>query len=726
LVQQPRDPLIDSLAIVLALHQQNVSATALTESMTLPAELSAAEFTSLAEAHRCAVTLRERALNQISDLVLPVILILKEKQSAVVSRRISSTHYGVYLPDTGMQEHSVSIDDLNTQYSGQCFLIRPPQAEDIREQSSPHPNRRASDGHWFWSTFWNYRGYYVETAVAAVLINVLALAGTFFTMNVYDRVVPNQALTTLWTLAAGVCIAMVFEFLAKNLRAWLLDNAGKKADLVLGSALFRQTLQIRLVHRAGSPGAFANNLREFESVRDFATSATLAGLTDLPFMILFVFVIGMIGGQLFWIPLLAIPLILAATLLVQWPMANLIRDNLRESSAKHGLLIEAVEGTETIKAVRAEAWLQSQYEVSSTLTAQSGMKSRVYSNLLLHFNAVVQSFVTVAMVVWGVYLIGEGKLTQGALIGAVMLAGRALAPLSQVTALGVRFQQARSSLKNLNRIMTLPTDREKGKNYLDKTSIRGQIDAKGVSFSYTKDAPLVLESLDVNIGAGQKIAVLGRIGSGKSTMLKVLSGLYQPTKGQVLVDDLDVQQIEPSAVRRQIQYVPQDARLFHGSLKQNLIVANPYVNEEFVFAVCESLGIHQFASKHPRGYDMLINERGEGLSGGQRQAVALARALIARPSVLLLDEPTSAMDVQTEQMALMALGKFAAKATVVMVTHKLQLVQFMQRVIVIDSGKRVADGPKDQVMKALSEGKVERAQPTSGVTVTKADEVATV
>jgi ATP-binding cassette, subfamily C, bacterial LapB len=726
LVQITVDPLIEALSIVLALHQHKISATALAEAISLPLALNEEEFIRLAEANMCSAVLRERTLEKIPDLVLPAILILKEKQVAVASRRISATLYGVYLPETGMQEHEVSIENLRAQYSGQCFFVRPPQAQDIRDHHDPHALRRAGDGHWFWKIFWNYRGYYFETAIAAILINVLALAGTFFTMNVYDRVVPNQALITLWTLAAGVCIAMLFEFLARNLRAWLLDNAGKKADLVLSSVLFRQTLQIRLSHRAGSPGAFANNLREFESVRDFATSATLAGLTDLPFMVLFVFVIGMIGGQLFWIPLLAIPIILIATLFVQWPMSKLIRDNLQESSAKHGLLIEAVEGTETIKAVRAEAWLQSQYEVSSTLSAQSGMKSRMYSNLLLHFNSFIQSGVTVGLIVWGVYLIGDGKLTQGGLIGAVMLASRALAPLHQVTSLGVRFQQARSSLKNLDRIMSLPIDREVGRSYLDKSVINGDIEAKGLSFSYAPDSPFVVESFDVAIGRGQKVAILGRIGSGKSTLLKVLSGLYQPSKGQVLIDSLDIQQIEPSAVRRQIQYVPQDSRLFHGSLKKNLIVANPYVREEFVIAVCQALGVHQFAAKHPRGYDMVINERGEGLSGGQRQAVALARALIARPTVLLLDEPTSAMDVQTEQMALQALDKFAGAATVLMVTHKLQLVQFMQRAIVIDSGKKVADGPKDQILSALSEGKVQRANLKTSQSVSAKPEVAIV
>jgi ATP-binding cassette, subfamily C, bacterial LapB len=715
--QAHHDPLIEALAMVLNLHQVPVSANALAESIALPNKLTADVFIRLAEANDCAATLRDRALEKIPELVVPVILLLNDDRVAVMTKRLSPSQYVIRLTETGEQDHVVMLDDLKAQYTGQCFFIRPPLAEDVRANTSPTPGRRASDGHWFWSTFWNYRGYYFETAIAAILINVLALAGTFFTMNVYDRVVPNQALVTLWTLAVGVCIALGFEFLARNLRAWLLDNAGKKADLVLGSVLFRQSLQIRLSHRAGSPGAFANNLREFESVRDFATSATLAGLTDLPFMILFIAIIGMIGGPLFWVPLICVPIILSVTILMQWPMSSLIRDNLKESSVKHGLLIEAVEGTETIKAVRAESWLQSQYEISSTLTAQTSMKSRMYSNLVLHFSAIVQSLATVVMIVWGVYIIGEGKLTQGALIGAVMLASRALAPLNQVTALGVRFQQAKSALQNLNRIMSLPVDREQGRNYLEKAVIKGEMAARKLMFSYAKDTPLVIDQIDVNMHAGEKIAILGRIGSGKSTLLKLLSGLYQPTSGQVLVDGIDIEQIEPSSVRRQVQYVPQEARLFHGTLRQNLMIANPNAPESFMLDVCQALGIHQFASLHPRGYDMLINERGEGLSGGQRQSVAFARALIARPKVILLDEPTSAMDGQSEQQALEALARFAPQATAVLVTHKLQLVQFMQRVIVIDAGKRVADGPRDAVMNAIKDGRISKA-PTRTQTST--------
>jgi ATP-binding cassette, subfamily C, bacterial LapB len=724
------DPLVEALSLVLKLHQRDISVPALSAAIPLPPRVSPALFVRLAEANDCMAVLKERSLDRIPELVLPVILLLKDQQVCVLVRKVAEGNdgYVICLAESGVLEQPIGRAKLESLYTGECFFVRPPLAEDARSGATGNSESTANEGasetrlaaqrgHWFWSTLWRYRGYYTETAVAAVLINVLALASTFFTMNVYDRVVPNQAFVTLWTLAIGVGVAMGFEFLARNLRAWLLDNAGKKADLILGAALFRQTLQMRLEHRASSPGAFANNLREFESLRDFATSATLAGLSDLPFLILFIWVIGLIAGPLFWVPVLCIPLILCITLLVQIPLARLISENQREASIKHGVLIEAIEATETIKATRAENWLQSQYEMSSALTASTGMKSRLLSNLVMHFCATVQAAAAIVMVVWGVYLIADGKLTMGALIGAVMLCSRALAPLGQVTALGVRYQQARSALKNLNRIMALPTDREAGRSYLDKRSFAGALQCKAIAFSYGKELPNVLSGFDLAVRPGERVAILGRIGSGKSTLLKVISGLYLPAQGQVLVDGLDIGQIEPSAVRQHIAYVPQEPRLFHGSLRQNLLVGNPGASEDWMLMVCEKLGIHRFASQHPRGYDMLINERGEGLSGGQRQAVALARALIAKPSVLLLDEPTSAMDQGTEQATMQALAMLAPKKTILLVTHRLQLVEHMERVVVIDNGSRVADGPREQVMRALTEGKVSAAtQATAPVT----------
>jgi ATP-binding cassette, subfamily C, bacterial LapB len=721
------DPLVKALVLTFKLHGIDVSEEAFMQGIPPSGKdgrFVANDLIRAADAQDALVTLKERGLAQISELLLPVILVLKDGHATVLKRKLDDGRYALCFSDTSVEEVIFDAEKLIANYSGYCLFVRPPRgnaAGGREHQSAGQADRRGTDGtsstlsdqldhkqsgHWFWATIWRFRGYYVEVAVATVLINVLALAGTFFTMNVYDRVVPNLAFVTLWTLAIGVSIAMVFEFIARNLRAWLLDNAGKKADLLLGSALFRQTLQIRLEYRSASPGAYANNLKEFESLRDFVTSVTLATLADLPFLILFIAVIGMIAGPVMWVPILAVPIILCATILVQIPLAKLVNENLRESSMKHGALVEAVEGIETIKALRAESWLQRQYEVSSALTARSSMKTRLLSNLVVHFCMSLQLFATVAAVVVGVYLISEGKLTMGALIGAVMLIGRALAPVSQITALGIRFQQARSALKNLNRIMAQPTDREKGKSYLHKAQFLGELKAQGLSYKYGTDGPTVVKDVDLHIRAGERTVILGRIGSGKSTLLKVLSGLYKPVAGQVYLDQLDIAQIEPNVVRHHLAFVGQEARLLHGTLRQNLMVANPQASDEWMLRVAEAVGVADIARAHPRGYDMLINERGEGISGGQRQAVAIARALISRPSVILLDEPTSAMDQVSEQRALNAILELSPGKTVLMVTHKMTILNFAQRLIVLDGGQKVADGPRQAVIDALNAGQV--------------------
>ncbi len=718
------DPLIHALVLTLKLHGLDISMEGLTQGIPPSGKdgrFVVNDLIRAADANGALVILKERKLTQITEIVLPAILILKSGDAVVYRRRLGDGRYILSSTETGVEEITVTEAQLNTFYSGFCLFVRPPREDSSSRREGAAPQNAAGSatgdgagqafddsrkGHWFWSTVWRYRGYYVEVAFATVLINVLALAGTFFTMNVYDRVVPNLAFVTLWTLATGVAIAMAFEFLARNIRAWLLDNAGKKADLLLGSALFRQTLQIRLEHRSASPGAYANNLKEFESLRDFVTSATLAAMADLPFLFLFIFVIGMIAGPIMWVAVCAVPLILFANILIQIPLAKLVNENMKESSIKHGVLIEAVEGVETIKALRAEAWLQRQYEVSSALTARSAMRSRLLSNIVIHFCTSIQLFATVAAVVWGVYLIADGKLTMGALIGAVMLIGRALAPVSQITALGVRFQQARSALKNLNRIMAQPTDREAGRSYLNKSLFQGELRAESLVYQYSQESPQVVRNVSLHIKPGERVVMLGRIGSGKSTLLKVLSGLYRPGSGQVFLDQLDIVQIEPNAVRRSVAFVAQEARLFHGTLRQNLVVGNPQASDEWMLRVAEAVGVADIARAHPRGYDMVINERGEGLSGGQRQAVAIARALITKPSVILLDEPTSAMDQMSEQRALNAIVELAAGKTIVMVTHKMSIVGFAQRLIVLDSGQKVADGPRQAVLDALNAGKV--------------------
>jgi ATP-binding cassette, subfamily C, bacterial LapB len=709
------DPLIHALVLTLKLHGLDISVEGLTQGIPpsgRDGRFVVNDLMRAADANGAIIALKDRKLAQISELTLPVILLLKDGNAVVLRRKLGDGQLSVCASETGTAEITVSEASLENTYSGYCLFVRPPteDSNSRRESTDAQAAEQAKKGHWFWSTVWRFKGYYLEVAFATVLINVLALASTFFTMNVYDRVVPNLAFVTLWTLATGVAIAMGFEFVARNLRAWLLDSAGKKADLLLGSALFRQTLQIRLEQRSASPGAYANNLKEFESLRDFVTSATLAAIADLPFLILFIFVIGLIAGPIMWVAILAVPIVLLANLVVQVPLAKLVNENMRESSIKHGVLIEAVEGIETIKALRAESWMQRQYEVSSALTARTAMRSRLLSNLVVHLCSSVQMFATIAAVVWGVYLIAEGKLTMGALIGAVMLISRALAPVSQVTALGVRFQQARSALKNLNRIMEQPTDRQAGRSYLNKTQFAGELSAAALNYQYAKDGPMAVKDVQLHIPPGERVVILGRIGSGKSTLLKVLSGLYHPNAGQVFLDQLDLAQIEPDAVRRNVAFVAQDARLFHGTLRQNLLVGNPQASDEWMLRVATAVGVADIARAHPRGYDMLINERGEGLSGGQRQAVAIARALISKPSVMLFDEPTSAMDNASEQRALAAILELAAGKTMVMVTHKMSIVGFAQRLIVMEAGQKIADGPRQTVLDALNAGQVQSAR----------------
>ncbi|MGE3928177.1 MAG: type I secretion system permease/ATPase, partial [Lautropia sp.] len=705
--QQPLpDPLLTALSQLLALFGTNKSEDALAAGIPHERPLQPAGFTRIAEANGCKVRIQQRRIEQISDLLLPVILLLDAQKACLLLARKPEGRVVILPCEPGALEIELPLTELEARYIGTAIFIRPTIVVEDRSIVQP----RSTERDWFWGTIWRFKGYYLQAAAAALLVNVLALAGTFFTMNVYDRVISNQAYVTLWTLAAGVTVAMVFEYLSRNLRSWLLDNAGKKADLLLGSALFRQALMSRLEIRPPSAGAYANTLREFESVRDFATSATLATITDLPFILLFVWVIHMIAGPLFWVPLACVPVLMIVGGLAQFPLSRYVNEHLREGSVKHGILVEALESAEAIKALRVESQMQAKYERAAALTSRSAMKSRTVTAMVSNFTNFLQSLCTVVMVVWGVYLIGDGKLTMGALIGAVLLSSRAIAPAASITALAVRYQQARMALKSLNRVMATPTDREPNRGYLHKPAAIGHLSAANVSFRYGPQAPDSVSNVTINIQAGERIAVLGRIGSGKSTLLKVLSGLYRPQQGQVKLDGIELQQIEPADVRRHVLYVGQDVRLLFGTLRENLKAGSPHVDDESMMRVADAFGVHQYASAHPMGYDMPIGEGGLGLSGGQRQAVALARAVLANPTVMLLDEPTSAMDNATEAMAMNALARLCAGRTLIYVTHKLQLLDYVSRVVILDAGIRVADGPKEAVLQALKEGKIQGAR----------------
>lgn len=705
-----RDSLMDAALWICDYYGRGRTREALTAGLAMSASLTPSLALELLVQAGMSARLVERKLPQLPDHLMPVLLLRRDGGACVLlgegverdGAEGASIAYRVVMPEMGRDPVECSEAEINDTYSGHAILVKPRAKADTRDgEPPPEPA-----GHWLLRTLWHYRGYYASAALGAFLINVLGLASVFFTMNVYDRVVPNQAYVTLWSLAIGVALAMSMEAISRHVRAHVLDTAGKKADLVLGSLLFRQALSIRMERRPASSGSFAHRLREFESVRDFATSATLSAVSDLPFVLLFVAVIFAVAGPLGWVPLLMIPLLVGIGVIVQWPLARAMRENLREASLKQGVLIESVEGLETLKAVGAEGAMRHRWDTFSAKAAASSMKSRQWSSVATCMVTWLQQMQTVVIVVAGVYLIGAGSLTQGALIGAVMLAGRVTAPLGQVMGLALRFQQAKAALRSLNELMVMPVDHDTEREYLARPPLTGHVKLDDVSFSYPS-APMqqgvpVLQAVSIEIAHGERVAILGRVGSGKSTLLRLIARLYRPTGGKVLADGLDAEQIAPADWRKTFGYVGQDSRLFYGSLRDNVTLGRPHATTDELLNVLKLTGLDELVARHPLGVGLPVGENGSELSGGQRQLVALARSLIAQPRALLLDEPTSAMDTQTEAVFIEHLRQATAGQTLVVVTHRTSLLSLVDRIVIVDQGKVVMDGPKARVLAALS------------------------
>ncbi|MEE9101516.1 MULTISPECIES: type I secretion system permease/ATPase [Pseudomonas] len=636
---------------------------------------------------------------ELSSYLFPLMLLFRNGEARIlVARR--GEQFELIVPEAGGSTITLSAETLQEHYLGYALLVRPKPAADARTEIP----RGEGKGHWLFSTLWNYRRYYYSSALATVLINILALASTFFIMNVYDRVVPNQAYVTLWSLAAGVVLAIGFEFTSRQVRAYLIDTAGKKADLILGTKLFRQLLEARLEYKPPSAGSFANQFREFESVRDFITSASLATLADLPFCLLFVFVLFVIGGPLALVPLGSMIVLLGVCAYLQLPLSRFMKENLREASQKHGLLIEAIEGVETLKAAHAEGSMLRRWEDFSAQLAASTIKSKSLSNMAANAVSLITQMTTVILVLWGVYRIGDGDMTLGVLVGMVLLSGRALAPLASAVGLAVRYQQAKTALNSLNQLMEIPTVRDNNRRYLEAPK-NATLSLRKLKFSYPappmQPRPTVLNNIDLSIRHGERVAIVGNIGSGKSTLLRVMARLYQPVEGQLLINGIDAEQIDPADWNSTVGFVGQDARLFFGSLRDNLLIGNPSASSEEILHVVRLTGLDAVVASHPLGFDRPVGEMGQALSGGQRQLVALARALLLRPQVLLLDEPTSGMDMQTERLFLQRLEAATQGCTVVVVTHRFSVLVQVDRLIVMNAGQIVADGPKDEVLRAL-------------------------
>ncbi|EPH2041907.1 type I secretion system permease/ATPase [Proteus mirabilis] len=706
--------IIEGLSLTTQLLGTHLSVATLT-AHTIRTTKMGIDFSSLVEylkSEGFENTLSQRLLDDIPSLAMPVLLLLKNEESAVLTE--------VSFDETGQRKYKIQQVDglsiwltqseLSEKYLGYCWFIKPRITEDVRSELPEYTMPKA----WFFKVIWRFKKYYYQIILATFVINFLALVSSLYVMNVYDRVIPNKSYQTLWVLSIGVIIAILFEFTAKMLRGRLTDIAGKKADLIISSALFRKVTNLKLQEKPISSGSYVNNLRDFESVRDFMTSASLLTLVDMPFLILFVSVIALVGGYLAFVPLTIIPLVIIVGLLAQIPLSKYINESMKESSQRQGLAVEAIEGIETLKTNNAMNWAQKRWDYYTAKTASSSMKVKNISNFVIYFAVMMQQLNTIFLVIIGTYLIHSddpaSKITMGALIATVILSGRALSPLGQIAGLAVRFQQAWVALKGVNGIVERPSEREPSRKYITLKQINGNIKFQNVSFAYNQDSSSVVKNLSFEIKPGEKVGILGRIGSGKSTTLKLAAGLYPAEQGSITLDDVDIRQIDPHYLRNQVLLLEQEPRLFLGSLRENLDLArmDGFSSDQDLIVVLKRFGLDKVIKKHPRGLDMSLGENGLGLSGGQKQIVALARMTLRNPKIVLLDEPTTGLDQYSEIQALNAISAWCRSKTLLVVTHRPQVLSIVNRIIVVDNGKVVMDGPRDAVLQQLAKNETEK------------------
>nr|ALV86598.1 type I secretion system ATPase [uncultured bacterium 27] len=715
------DPLLDSLVEVCRFHGRGATRASLAAGLPL-SEGSGGRLTlELAEraAARAgmATRLQRTPLESIDHAALPAILVLANNQTCVLMSWSDSGDARVLLPATGQGEITLARANLAQRYSGITLFVRPQFRFDGRAREVRGGTRR---GHWFWSAIGAQRFVYRDVLWAAALVNLFALAFPMFSMNVYDRVVPNHAVETLWAMAVGIVLILCADLWLRNLRSRFVDEASARIDVQLSSRLMERVLGMKLANRPESVGSFASNLRGFEQVRDFIASSTVTALIDLPFAALFV-------GVMLWLsPWLALPVVATFGVIVilgwvlQHRLHELAETTYRASAQRNATLIESLTGIETIKAQGAEGAIQAKWERANTFLARINVRMRALSASASTGTAWLTQLCSVATILIGVYLIGERELTMGALIAAGMLSGRALAPAGQVVALLMQYQGARTALESLDKLMAQPVERpgsdEGAAPFVERRDLKGEVELRNLRFAYpsrqNETANLALDGVSLRIQPGEKVAFIGRVGSGKSTLQRLVMGLYQPLEkdgGAVLLDGIDLRQLDPADVRRNIAHVAQDVLLFHGSLRDNIAFGLPHADDAAIVAAAEIAGLTEFVQRHPKGFDLPVGERGELLSGGQRQAVGIARAVLHNAPILLLDEPTSAMDFSTEAQITQRLAAFARNKTVLLVTHRTSLLAMVERVIVIDNGRVVADGPRERIMEALQSGRIAKA-----------------
>lgn len=710
-------PLVDCVRLLAGHYGRRTSNAGLTSGLPISKSGITPElFIRMTARADLSSVMTERSLESLSIAPnLPCVLVLAEGQACILwdikhpPRHQPKVQKGdkvkvhpkakflIQFPETPDEKQTLTLEDLQKIYTGYSFFVRPIARSDDRAGPAEIDTGR----NWFWATFWKNRTLYSEVAIAAIMINLFGIASSLFTMNVYDRVVPNNAIETLWAMGIGIFVVYICDFLLKNLRAHFLDFAGRRADVNISSQLFEQILGMTMLSRPQSAGVLAANMREFETLRDFFTSATMVALIDLPFVLFFVLIIWVIGGPLAIVPLVAIPLVVGMGMFLQKPLSKVVKESLHESALKNALLLETIIGLETVKVQAAEGHKQRTWEELTEKASRTSVKSRQIAAFAQNWAVFIQQLVSVVIVIVGVFLISDGQLTMGGLIACIILSGRAMAPLAQVSGLLTRLSQSRQGLDQLDALMKKPVERPAGKHFITMPHMKGQIEFRDVVFNYPGQSVPAINQLSFMIEPGERVGVIGAVGSGKTTLERLLINLYEPTSGSVQIDGTDVRQIDPGDLRRNVGAVQQSPQLFFGSVRDNITMGHETAPDSAVLRAAELAGVMEFLRDSQAGLDTQVGERGEALSGGQRQAVAIARSLLYDPPILIMDEPTAAMDPASENRLRKRLEMLSQDKTTIVITHKGSMLAIVDKLILIDRGKLIAFGPKDDVIRKL-------------------------
>lgn len=619
-------------------------------------------------------------LKNLSEEFFPLIAFKKNGGARLISSALEEDKLSVTDAASG-ERGEITLSEFASDFSSYVVIVKELNSREKEERS----------GHWFFSAFRKSKWIYAQVLVAAMVSNFLSLATALFTMTVYDRIIPNGAFESLIALSIGVIIALGFDFIIKSLRAKFIDTASKRADLEISRRLFERILNLTPSEQKQKTGAMAGTIREFETLREFFNSSTLVILIDLPFVFFFVYVISLIAGPLAYVFLTAVPLVIIVGLGIQPFLARITKGSVESGMNKQAVLVETLNGLETVNATGSGKLMRKRYEDALNNQADSGNKIRALSMFIINFAASVQQYAQVAAIFFGVYLVVEGQISQGALIGAVILGGRTMGPLSQLASTLSRVNGALTAYRNLSKLIGKSFYLSNNLSPISRPSFRGEIEFKNVSYTFTGANQATIKDISFKIPAGQKVAIVGKMGSGKSTLSKLIAGILEPTSGAILIDGVDVRQIDTADTRKNVGIMLQESWLFSGSIRENIQMGFSEYDDQHILKICKVAGVDDFVGSHPKGYELEIKERGIGLSGGQKQTINLARSLLHEPQILLLDEPTSSMDQATEKQVINSLNQFTENKTVLIVTHRNPIISIVDRVFVMENGGIIAD-----------------------------------